>query len=66
MRLVGGAPVAGDGWMIIGDSAGLLNSQRLKAFTWRSRAGMLAAEMAFEAVLKEDYSSAMACHINAS
>ena len=31
-------PLAGDGWLIIGDSAGLLNSQRLKGFIWRLRA----------------------------
>jgi electron-transferring-flavoprotein dehydrogenase len=52
-------PVAGDGWMIIGDSAGLLNSQRLKGIHLAIKSGMLAAETAFEALLKHDYSSAM-------
>ncbi|HEX4487041.1 MAG TPA: electron transfer flavoprotein-ubiquinone oxidoreductase [Terriglobales bacterium] len=52
-------PVAGDGWMIIGDSAGLLNSQRLKGIHLAIKSGMLAADTAFEALLKHDYSSAM-------
>jgi electron-transferring-flavoprotein dehydrogenase len=50
-------PLAGDGWMIIGDSAGLLNSQRLKGIHLAIKSGMLAAETAFEA-LKDDDSSA--------
>lgn len=52
-------PVAGDGWMIIGDSAGFLNSQRLKGIHLAIKSGMLAAESAFEALLKNDFSSAM-------
>src|SRR6267378_8295295 len=51
-------PVAGDGWMIIGDSAGLLNSQRLKGIHLAIKSGMLAAETAFEAVKKNDFSAA--------
>ncbi len=43
-------PVAGDGWMIIGDSAGFLNSQRLKGIHLAIKSGMLAAETAFEAL----------------
>jgi len=34
-------PLAGDGWMIIGDSAGLLNSQRLKGIHLAIKSGML-------------------------
>jgi len=51
-------PVAGDGWMILGDSAGFLNSQRLKGIHLAIKSGMLAAETAFEALLQNDFSSA--------
>lgn len=51
-------PVAGDGWMILGDSAGLLNSQRLKGIHLAIKSGMLAAETAFEALKKGDSSAA--------
>ncbi len=50
-------PVAGDGWMLLGDAAGFLNSQRLKGIHLAIKSGMLAAETAFEA-LKIDDSSA--------
>ena len=43
-------PVAGNGWMILGDSAGFLNSQRLKGIHLAIKSGMLAAETAFEAM----------------
>src|ERR1700756_5769991 len=49
-------PVAGDGWMILGDSAGFLNSQRLKGIHLAIKSGMLAAETAFEAMSKHDFS----------
>jgi electron-transferring-flavoprotein dehydrogenase len=42
-------PLAGDGWMIVGDAAGFLNSQRLKGIHLAIKSGMLAAESAFEA-----------------
>jgi electron-transferring-flavoprotein dehydrogenase len=51
-------PVAGDGWMILGDSAGFLNSQRLKGIHLAIKSGMLAAETAFEALTKNDSSAA--------
>ena len=51
-------PVSGDGWMILGDSAGLLNSQRLKGIHLAIKSGMLAAETAFDALVKNDFSSA--------
>jgi electron-transferring-flavoprotein dehydrogenase len=51
-------PVAGDGWMILGDSAGFLNSQRLKGIHLAIKSGMLAAETAFEALKKSDASAA--------
>ena len=43
--------LAGDGWMILGDSASLLNSQRLKGIHLAIKSGMLAAETAFDALL---------------
>ncbi len=49
-------PLAGDGWMIAGDSAGLLNSQRLKGIHLAIKSGMLAAETAFDAMAKQDFS----------
>jgi electron-transferring-flavoprotein dehydrogenase len=51
-------PIAGDGWMILGDSAGLVNSQRLKGIHLAIKSGMLAAETAFEALKKNDASAA--------
>jgi electron-transferring-flavoprotein dehydrogenase len=51
-------PLAGDGWMIIGDSAGFLNSQRLKGIHLAIKSGMLAAETAFDALKASDFSSA--------
>jgi electron-transferring-flavoprotein dehydrogenase len=51
-------PLAGDGWMIVGDSAGFLNSQRLKGIHLAIKSGMLAAETAFEALRKSDFSAA--------
>ena len=51
-------PLAGNGWMILGDSAGLLNSQRLKGIHLAIKSGMLAAETAFEAMKKDDFSAA--------
>ncbi|MCU1309966.1 MAG: Electron-transferring-flavoprotein dehydrogenase [Candidatus Angelobacter sp.] len=50
-------PVAGDGWMILGDSAGFLNSQRLKGIHLAIKSGMLAAETAFDAMTTNDFSS---------
>src|SRR6266705_5740581 len=51
-------PVAGNGWMILGDSAGFLNSQRLKGIHLAIKSGMLAAETAFDSMRKDDYSEA--------
>jgi electron-transferring-flavoprotein dehydrogenase len=50
-------PVAGDGWMILGDAAGFLNSQRLKGIHLAIKSGMLAGETAFEALVKHDCSA---------
>jgi electron-transferring-flavoprotein dehydrogenase len=40
----------GDGFLIIGDSAGMLNGQRLKGIHLGMKSGMLAAETIFEAL----------------
>jgi electron-transferring-flavoprotein dehydrogenase len=50
-------PLSGNGWMIIGDSAGFLNSQRLKGIHLAIKSGMLAAETAFDALRQENFSS---------
>jgi electron-transferring-flavoprotein dehydrogenase len=47
-----------DGALIVGDSAGFLNSQRLKGIHLAMKTGMLAAETAFEALVKGDTSAA--------
>src|SRR6202049_37623 len=52
-------PVAGNGWMILGDSAGFLNSARLKGIHLAIKSGMLAAETAFNALTKDDSAAAM-------
>ena len=51
-------PLAGNGWMMVGDSAGLLNSQRLKGIHLAIKSGMLAAETALEALKQNDFSAA--------
>jgi electron-transferring-flavoprotein dehydrogenase len=50
--------LAGDGWMLAGDSAGLLNSQRLKGIHLAIKSGMLAAETVFAAMREGDFSPA--------
>jgi len=47
-----------DGALIVGDSAGFLNSQRLKGIHLAIKTGMLAAEAAFAALSKGDFSAA--------
>jgi len=47
----------GDGFLIIGDSAGLMNSMRLKGIHLALRSGMLAAETAFECLKLGDCSA---------
>jgi electron-transferring-flavoprotein dehydrogenase len=48
-----------DGALIIGDSAGFMNSQRLKGIHLAMKSGMLAAETIFEALRRRDTSAAM-------
>ena len=45
-----------DGLIIVGDSAGFLNSQRLKGIHLAIKSGMLAAETIFDAMLGDDFS----------
>src|SRR5437868_12832852 len=50
--------LAGEGWMITGDAAGFVNSQRLKGIHLAIKSGMLAAETAFDAMRRNDFSAA--------
>ncbi|MGH9651463.1 MAG: NAD(P)/FAD-dependent oxidoreductase, partial [Terriglobales bacterium] len=50
--------VSGDGWMLLGDAAGFLNSQRLKGIHLAIKSGMLAAETAFDGLRSRDFSAA--------
>jgi electron-transferring-flavoprotein dehydrogenase len=47
-----------DGALIVGDAANFVNSMRLKGIHLAMRSGMLAAEAAFDAVRRDDTSSA--------
>ena len=48
--------IYGNGWLLLGDSASFLNSQRLKGIHLAIKSGMLAAETAFNALLAGDNS----------
>jgi electron-transferring-flavoprotein dehydrogenase len=48
--------LSGEGFMILGDSAGYMNGARLKGIHLAIKSGILAAEAAFHALLTEDYS----------
>ncbi|HEV2280234.1 MAG TPA: electron transfer flavoprotein-ubiquinone oxidoreductase, partial [Acidobacteriaceae bacterium] len=50
--------IYGNGWMLLGDSASFLNSQRLKGIHLAMKSGMLAAEAAFEALRSGNFSAA--------
>ncbi|KAF0240492.1 MAG: electron-transferring-flavoprotein [Planctomycetota bacterium] len=50
--------LAFDGGMIVGDSAGMVNTQRLKGIHLAIKSGMLAAETAVDALKKGDASTA--------
>jgi electron-transferring-flavoprotein dehydrogenase len=49
---------AAEGALIVGDAAGFLNAQRLKGIHLAIKTGMLAAEMVFEALRRQDCSLA--------
>lgn len=46
------------GLLLVGDTAGFLNGQRLKGIHLSIKSGMLAADTIFEALLKDDFSEA--------
>jgi electron-transferring-flavoprotein dehydrogenase len=48
---------AADGVLLVGDAAGFLNSLRLKGIHLAMKSGMLAAETAFDAILRGDTSA---------
>ncbi|HQR32037.1 MAG TPA: electron transfer flavoprotein-ubiquinone oxidoreductase [Blastocatellia bacterium] len=48
----------GDGFLIIGDSASFLNSQKLKGIHMAMKSGMLAAETIFDALLADRFDEA--------
>ncbi|AXC10892.1 Electron transfer flavoprotein-ubiquinone oxidoreductase [Acidisarcina polymorpha] len=50
--------LGGNGWMLLGDSASFLNSQRLKGIHLAIKSGMLAAETAYDALIQKKFSSA--------
>jgi electron-transferring-flavoprotein dehydrogenase len=50
--------LSGNGWMMLGDSASFLNSQRLKGIHLAIKSGMLAAESAFAALVAGDFTAA--------
>jgi electron-transferring-flavoprotein dehydrogenase len=52
----------GDGFLIVGDSAGLMNSMRLKGIHLALRSGMLAAEAAFACLQRGDFSAQATAH----
>jgi len=45
--------LAGDGYLIVGDSGGFLNSQKLKGIDLAMKSGMLAAETIFEGLVED-------------
>lgn len=45
----------GDGWMVCGDSASMVDVQKLKGIHLAMKSGMVAAETAFTAILKKDF-----------
>src|SRR4030095_8605221 len=47
----------GDGFLLVGDCAGFLNSQRLKGIHSAIKSGMLAAKAIFEALVAGDFSA---------
>ncbi len=48
--------LAGDGWMVTGDSASMVDVQKLKGIHMAMKSGMLAAETAIEGIIKQEFS----------
>lgn len=51
----------GPGFVVCGDSASMVDVKRLKGIHLAMKSGMLAAETAFEAILKDDFSTSTLC-----
>lgn len=51
--------LAGDGWMVCGDSASMVDVQKLKGIHLAMKSGMLAAETTLETLVKDDSSAAV-------
>jgi electron-transferring-flavoprotein dehydrogenase len=49
--------LAGNGWMVTGDSASMVDVQKLKGIHMAMKSGMLAAEAALDGIVKQDFSS---------
>lgn len=49
--------LSGDGWMVCGDSASMVDVQKLKGIHLAMKSGMCAAETAFDAIVKQDFSA---------
>lgn len=49
----------GDGFMLLGDSAGLVNVEKLKGLHYSIKSGIASAKIAAEAIESDDYSSNM-------
>ncbi|HEY8270269.1 MAG TPA: electron transfer flavoprotein-ubiquinone oxidoreductase [Pseudobdellovibrionaceae bacterium] len=47
----------GDGWMVCGDSASMVDVQKLKGIHLAMKSGMAAAETALDGIIKNDFSS---------
>ena len=50
--------LSANGVMIVGDSGGMLNGERLKGIHTAIKAGMIAAETIFDALVADDFSQA--------
>ncbi len=51
--------LSGDGWVVCGDSASFVDVQKLKGIHLAMKSGMLAAEMALEGLVKDNFEKAM-------
>lgn len=51
--------LAGNGWMVVGDSASMVDVQKLKGIHMAMKSGMLAGEVALEALVRSDASQAV-------
>ena len=47
--------LAGDGWMVVGDSASMVDVQKLKGIHMAMKSGMSAADTALECIIRSDF-----------